>query len=1316
MNKDTRNKLRGIIVQCRTLLERAVSEVLQGEFGIHTTGLVESSERMVHLSSEDHRYREQILTHLEHIKSFGLKPKNAIDQLIREASFTHLNRLCAYKMMERRRLIKETVSHGLKSKGFIFYLSDHPEEEELWSGGKQELAYKHFLESLGETLSAEIGVLFSQDDLANRLFPPFRALEKVLSLINSPELEDVWVGSKEDEGKEEVIGWVYQYFTPKELRDAARDPKRGGSQAPRNSYELAFRNQFYTPRYVVQFLADNTLGRIWYEMRQGETVLREQCRYLVRRPHEVFLSPGEEVPDDGLTGGNLTEDEMKRPIYVRYRAKKDPREIRVLDPACGSGHFLLYCFDLLQVIYEEAYEDNELGGLLKRDYRTLDDLRKAVPRLILANNLYGIDIDLRATQIAGLALWLRCQRAYQELELKTERPPITRTNVVCAEPMPGETELLEEFLKEIYPPFLSAVVRAVFEKMKLAGEAGSLLKIEEEITGSITEAKKHWRSIPQQQQFALFRKEKLSDGNQGELFDLSGITDEQFWEEAEARVLESLQHYSQRVANNGHGLLRRLFVDDAEQGFAFVDICSKRFDVVLMNPPFGEASKPSKEYIELAYPKTKNDVYAAFVERGIDKLNQDGLLGAITSRTGFFLSSFEKWREHVLQKCALIDCIVDLGAGVLDAAMVETAAFTVSRTPNATIRAYKLDDLTADDREAALKKLVSNTDVTDRIYDIAVADIQRLPGYRLLYWVPTDIRNTFSAYRSLRSLGFLACVGLQTNDDFRFVRASWEVPRNQIGRQLDWCTFFKGGDYSPYFDDIHLVVNWRDDGFDIKQYTISLGNSPSRHVVNENYYFHSGLAYTNISSIGFSLQPMPAETIFSIQGQYLGGQESLPPFGLLSSSTVGALLDIINPGRHYQAGQVQLLPVPDHKQQSDLDQIAYQIVETKRKQATYCEESRIFQLPVAFSTNGTVREKSENAFLKLHQDRENIRRLICKIDKQAMGIFGLGELASGYVSREMREVRDNRGNFFISSIADKMNSEEGFSRWLTDSLLSYFVGCVLGRWDVRYATGEQPASSLPGLFAALPVYAPGSLVDEEGLPLQKSPRGYPLHVVWEGILVDDPDHDEDITRCVRSVFELLWPDRAEDIEREACEILGVNELADYFRKSSAGGFWADHLKRYSKSRRKAPIYWLLQSEKKNYAVWLYYHRLDRDILYKTLQQVGQKIKHKETVVKDMIRLHQEGGTTGASAKQLERKIETQKALLSEIENFRDKLKRAADLNLEPNLNDGVVLNIAPLWELVPWAEPKKYWEELLEGKYDWSSIGKQLRDRGLVTQ
>ncbi len=225
--------------------------------------------------------------HFGHIKALGYKPKDALDQLVREIAFTHLNRLCAYKMMEAREVyvggqkFREAVSRGMKSQGFQFYLADHPEDERAastpairtWPIGISWTGWGHCSPRRSASCSRPptrpIGSI-----------PPQRVLDDVLALLNSDgPRRSIW-------SEDETIGWVYQYFTPKELRDQARKE----SQAPRNSYELAFRNQFFTPRYVVEFLTDNTLGRIWYEMRKGDTKLKDQCRYMVRRPDEVFLA------------------------------------------------------------------------------------------------------------------------------------------------------------------------------------------------------------------------------------------------------------------------------------------------------------------------------------------------------------------------------------------------------------------------------------------------------------------------------------------------------------------------------------------------------------------------------------------------------------------------------------------------------------------------------------------------------------------------------------------------------------------------------------------------------------------------------------------------------------------------------------------------------------------------------------------------------------------------------------------------------------------------------------------------------------------
>ena len=217
---------------------------------------------------------------------------------------------------------------------------------------------------------------------------------------------------------------------------------------------------------------------------------------------------------------------------------------------------------------------------------------REVPRLIIEHNIHGIDIDPRAAQIAGLSLWLRAQRAWHQAGVKpADRPRITRSNVVCAEPMPGEKELLREFVEQQFPagerPAFAFLLERIFDHMTLAGEAGSLLRIEEEIRTAIADAKRLWKEGPKHEQATLFSEPGRKAG-QGEMrLDLSGITDEQFWERAEQRIYDALEAYAEQ-AENGGGFQRRLFADDAAQGFAFIDLCRKRYDVVVMNPPFGD--------------------------------------------------------------------------------------------------------------------------------------------------------------------------------------------------------------------------------------------------------------------------------------------------------------------------------------------------------------------------------------------------------------------------------------------------------------------------------------------------------------------------------------------------------------------------------------------------------------------------------------------------------------------------------------------------------------------------------------------------------
>ena len=1265
---------------------------------------------MGHLSPEDADYRGQLLVHVGHIQAGGYTPKEAVAQLVREVAFTHLNRLVAYKMMERRGLIREAVSRGMKSPGFLFYLADHPTDERLWSGGQAETAYRHFLEWLGRTFAEEIRPLFAPHDPANPLFPPPRALDGVLTRLNAPELADIW-------NEDETIGWVYQYFTPDELRREAR----AASSAPRNSYELAFRNQFYTPRYVVEFLSDNTLGRIWYEMRQGDTRLAEQCRYLVRRPHELFLAKGEEAPvnNDQVSVGS-DPSEIQNPkseiVPVPYRQKKDPRHLKILDPAGGSGHFLLYCFDLLVTIYEEAYDDAELGSRLHADYPTLADLRRAMPGLIMRHNLHLIDIDRRATQIAALALWLRAQRAYQTWQIPADRrPPIRKANIVCAEPMPGDKKLLAEFVARLNPPLLGQLVQTVFEKMKLAGEAGSLLKIEVELREAIAAAKKEWEAEPKVKQLTLFTSEPQP---QQLGFDLSGISDAEFWDKAEGLVLQALADYAAQ-ATNGKGLARQLFAEDASKGFDFIDLAQIMFDAILMNPPFGNCSTPAKSYLEQAYPHTKNDIFATFIDWGITHLWQSGRLGAITSRTGFFLSSFESWREEILLKETSLVAMADLGQGVLDNAMVETAAYILQRQKISLDSIFfRLLDTAIDEKgETLLAEIVRlslklSSQLTYRAYQ---ATFKSLPGSPISYWVTDGIRTKFHELPSLEESVADVRVGVQTGNDFRFIRCWWEVSPREMGlKKADtegdcrWMSLTKGGRYSPYYSDIHLVGNWNKDGEEIKNYVDDSGKLRSRPQ-NTEYYFRAGLSWV-YRTHRFSPYILPSGVLISVRGSGIFFREVSPLLGLAIGVSQAADFFIkLSMGRgghpQFDMGDIKLLPWPvKGKSHAKLEGLALKAYEILRSFDCFDETTRIFQLPALLASQRHNKlvvissQINENRATK-SQEFVSVQH---EIDAEVFNLYGLEQSDQDVIQNSLAETRT------IENSEDEESVADGLLNRIFD-LISWCIGTYFGRWDIRFGLSPETLSKLQGPFDPLPRCTPGMLQDQRGLPATNTPLDYPIEIDWDGILVDEPAHPDDIVRRVQQVLAIIWGERAAAIEQEACAILGVKELRGYFRKVGKGGFWDDHVKRYSKSRRKAPIYWLLQSSKGNYALWLYYHRLDKDIYYKALvNYVEPKLRLEENKLSQLLAHRATFGTGGKEAKQLEKEIARQEAFLSELRDFHDKLRAVAHLNLTPDLNDGVILNIAPLRELVPWKDAQAMWEELQAGKYEWSSVSQQL--------
>lgn len=532
-DQKTRNLLQRTITACRRVFDREFTAQLRELYGIQPDGTLTQCEMLDHLADEELEIARLLRSRINHLEggepSEALtrtqsKPEN-VARVIREQAFTVLNRLAALRLCEERGLVLECVRQGANSEGFQLFKTT--------SGnalGESHEAYLVYLHCLFDEIALDLGVLFDRFSPLALLFPRKDALEEVLRELNgtgkaaendaisAEQFAEIWKA-------DETIGWIYQYYND----EAERKKMREESSTPRNSRELAVRNQFFTPRYVVEFLTDNTLGRLWYEMTHGETALRDQCQYLVRRPTEIFLKAGETAPESSAGNEASQEELLRQADYIPHRALKDPREIKLLDPACGSMHFGLYAFDLLTVIYDEAWEiahgpDEDAKSTVTfapfvtfaANFSDKAAFLLQVPRLIIEHNIHGIDIDPRAVQIAGLSLWLRAQRAWHETGIRPAgRPRITRSNIVCAEPMPGEKKLLREFVEQQFDigerPAFDFLLERIFDHMALAGEAGSLLRIEEEIRSAISDARTLAETQPMPKQAGLFSKDEAPE-------------------------------------------------------------------------------------------------------------------------------------------------------------------------------------------------------------------------------------------------------------------------------------------------------------------------------------------------------------------------------------------------------------------------------------------------------------------------------------------------------------------------------------------------------------------------------------------------------------------------------------------------------------------------------------------------------------------------------------------------------------------------------------------------------------------------------------
>jgi hypothetical protein len=1280
MDKATRNAIERATQQARKLIEEDFSLQLEGTFDVLPSRAI-APNGGAHLSAHQQFQRDKIVAAIEHKRAAGMTAAEAVTDYVRDSAFTTLNRFVALKMLEARELVQECITKGEHSAGYREFCGMAPGVALLPDAA----GYRLYIESLFDEFSTEIKVLFDRRDAASVLWPKRQTFDSLLAILNANELSLVW-------GEDETIGWVYQFFNGGEERREMREK----SQAPRNSRELAVRNQFFTPRYVVQFLTDNTLGHIWYEMRGAKTELAERCEFMVRTPQEDFAP----------------------------RSKKDPRDLRVLDPACGSGHFLLYAFDLLLAIYEEAHTDPDspksdaTGHTLAGDYPSLDVLRKAVPGLILAHNLHGVDIDPRCAQIAQFALWMRAQKAYRDFGIgRAERAQIRRSNIVVAEPLVADEQIAQEFVAKLDDAELGRVFTALVDSLNLAGDLGLLLRVETLVA------------------------RQTKRGTTGDLF-----------APPEERIRAALARFVSDESGQVN-TRRRLFVDDAAHGVALLGVAEKKFDVVLMNPPFGDGTPATREYFESHYPKSKCDILAMFVERGIDLLHPHGRLGAITSRTALFLESFTAWRQIITEEKASPVVLADLGYGVLDA-MVEVAMYVLeSQKEPGSLFAFR--GTRYEHKAAALAKAIREQSLPA----VDMRALASLPNRALAYWVPVSLLRVFASHGTFGAKLGLACKGISTADNFRFLRLAWEVPPEDrangpesILQGAKWVLMPKGGEYSPFYDDIHLVVLWAKDGYEIRNFADKDGNVLSRPQ-NLDRFFRRGLTYPYRTTSGFNLRVLPYGCALSDGGQGVFLQDQLDHddlllcvLGYFYTRLARAALEISlgegdatssgSAARNYVTGAIESVPAfsLDEMARRDVATLVRACVGFQQRSFFHDETAREFIAPYLRNSAGIAvalkeerRHRADDwlALIGNVQRIEEIFNLAFALDAEAGSFlddeFGTPiwsytgapspEQVSALLSLDMEKLVEHAKatvgarryvvkKAYIadrtleliahvtkaspSSIAEIMAARftEQDKHEAAERVASWSVGVAFGRWDVD-APARMHAATSNDTFG-VPIRALGLECDRSKV---------------RDVLADDEGHPSDIVPHMKEPLELNWGRGA---ITEAEEILGG--LRRWIRED----FFIKHCAQYSKSRRKAPIYWQLATPSSSYSVWLHLHAFTKDTLYKVQNDwVSPKLAHEERKLDSLRR------ELGESPKAEGRKrLAAQERFVQELRSFLEEVRHVAPIWC-PNLDDGVVINFAPLWRLVPhhkaWQkELKTTWDALCRGEYDWARLAMHL--------
>lgn len=799
----------------------------------------------VEVAGKEIRQRESLINAIKNKERDTDDFKAAFDYIVEEVAYTWFNRLIAIRFMEVNDYLPSGVrvlssensakdEPDLVTNPFETDLDFSPYEKDriiqLKDENKlDELFRMLFIKQCNKLHEILPGLFETMDDYTELLLTiSFTDNDGIIyHFVHDIDEDDFNV---EKEGQVEIIGWMYQYYNiePK----AAVFARKGKEKIQKEQIPAA--TQLFTPDWIVRYMVENSLGRLWVEGHPNDE-LKESWKY--------YLDESEQ---------ELEVQEKLAEIREEYK-KILPEYITLIDPCMGSGHILVYAFDVLMQIYESY-------GYTQRD----------AVQSILKNNLFGLDIDERARQLAYFAVMMKA-RQYDRRIFSREITPqvyaIKESNGVNR----SQLKYFGAGLSDIERKDATTQINSLLDTMTDALEYGSIITVEN--------------------------------------YD---------W--------ELLRRFTQNIDTAEQMTIETIGIKETrEQLLSLINLgktLACKYDVVVTNPPYMTLSNGNaklNDYVKKFYPNSKNDLFAVFMERCQQMCKAKGYQAMITMHSWMFLSTFEKLRESILSKDIIN--MVHLGARAFEeigGEVVQTTSFVMIKNH---IDDYKgtycrLIEPTTQKGKEDMYLAGENRFIADQI------NFSKIPGNPVAYWASSNLLKDFVVGDVLKSYGDTR-QGMATSDNSRFLRIWYEVDINKLGigcNSVDaansckkkWYPYNKGGEYRKWYGNIEFTVNYENDGFEIKKYAASLYKSPSRTIKSMSEYFKRCLSWSKISSGNIAFRYYPDGFIFDVAGCcifYNDNMIMLYDFGFLNSIVSKQILAVISPTLNYEAGHIANIPV-----------------------------------------------------------------------------------------------------------------------------------------------------------------------------------------------------------------------------------------------------------------------------------------------------------------------------------------------------------------------------------------------------------------------